>query len=222
MAGRAKATMKYRKKAATAAPATKRLQAAVKKVINRVAEKKQWNKTIDYTLGVPHNTLATWNLLDGLIQGTNTGQRIGDKVNLRRMRLSLLLHNNASSTVNDSVSFRIILFRGKYDYSSTNYPVNEVFENVAGSAPVGIITAPMDLNQITPLLDKTITIQNGYSGQKLLKPFTMYKYLNKTFNFRDDDTYGKVSNLYLGVYQINSATSPVYVTGNCSISFTDV
>lgn len=218
--GRAGATRRY--KARMSKRPTKTFQKQVLSVVNKIAEKKRWNKIIDTSLGISNNAFITWNLLDGIIQGTNTANRIGDKIFLKNLRLSLDLTNFASSTTNSTVRYRVVIFRGKYDYSSTNYPTGEVFENNAGSVPNYVLSAPIDLNQVTPLFDRTVLITPSYGAQKVHKHLLLNKMLNKAFTFREDDTYGKTSNLYLGIFQVNNEGVAVNIQGNCQVSYTDV
>lgn len=217
---RAQATKRYNKRRAKGATPT--FKKKVLSVVNKIAEKKQFNTTISNTLGVPNATLTTWNLLVGLNQGTNTAQRVGDKIYIKNIRLATELFNSASSTADSTVNWRVMLFRGKYDYSTTSYPIGEVLENNAGSAAFHPPNAPMDLNQVSPLFDRNILLTNNYAGQKVRKNMTLTIPVNKTFYFRDDDNFGKVSNLYLAVYQANQSSVSCDIFGNMTIRYTDL
>lgn len=196
----------------------------VKAVINKTAERKSYTTDGNFTNVASVNGFVTWNLLNGIVPGNSTAQRIGDKifVSSTRARIELANHNILQTVANTDVHFRIILFRGKYDYVSTNYPGPEVFEGNAGSLPNNYLTAPIDLDQVTPLYDQIHTLTaNNITGQLRLAIHQMNKMINKQFNFREDDSYQKNANLYLGVAQYNPQGQQVAVRPCVTLKYTD-
>lgn len=194
----------------------------VLQVVNKAAEHKKF--TTELNGAVTHASFTTYNLTNGLVKGTNSAQRVGSEVRVTSLRNSFACYNKTSlsAIINQGMRWRVVIFRGKYDYSLTNYPATEVFEANAGSAPINIITAPCDLNQVTVLYDKTFTLWNAYSGQEIMKLMTNYIKINKTFRFKDDDDNQKFSNLYIGFAQENGSTSNAVFNGHCTISYTDI
>lgn len=199
---------------------------AVMKVVNKRAESKQ------YTTSAEGNYLGstdfqTWNITHNLPQGTTTSSRIGDKIFIKQIRLSLALRNwNSLGTRNsDGFLFRVIVFRGKYDYATFNYPASEVFElNAGASASPNYALARLDTNQITPLFDKVISFpQSNFQNQSNVKHMLKLIKVNKSFMYKDDDTFAKTSNLYVGfVPYIYGAEGTCGHTHNISFTYTDV
>lgn len=198
----------------------------VKSVIAQTAEKKRIT-TDPGTFSVTNNALGftTWNLLTSLVQGTGTDDRIGDKIHLTHCRLRLQMENvnNTGTVVNSDIHYRIVLFRGKYDYTLSSYPGGEVFEANAGGIPSNYVLSPIDLDQVTPLYDKIVKIQAPqYAGQLRGAVHEALIPINKTFNFREDDAFGKTSNLYLGVAQINANGAAARASPTVQMVYTDV
>lgn len=197
---------------------------AVKAVVNKIAETKQHSTDPGYTNLFP-GTLTTWNITNGLTQGNNTSQRDGDKIYIKTLRLSSQMNNYslAGAVVNGTVFYRIIIFRGKYDYSFSSYPASEVFESNAGAVPVNNLTARLDTNQITPLYDRVVRLDQNDTNQQCAMHILKTIRVNKNFYFKDDDNYGKVSNLYLGVVPLTqTGLGNPTIQSNCSFTFTDL
>lgn len=216
-----KTSQKQRAQSKQSKPSTT-FKKKVMSVVTKAAEKKRF--TTELNGAVTHSSMTTYNLTNGLVKGTNSAQRIGAEVSLKTLRLSASCYNKSSlgTIINQGMRWRVIVFRGKYDYNLTNYPTSEVFEANAGSAPINIITSPIDLNQVTLLHDQTFTLVNPYSGVELPRVFTKYIKINKKFRFKDDDEYGKTSNLYIGFCQENGATQNAVFNGHVTLSFTDL
>lgn len=197
---------------------------AVMSVVNKKSETKQ-HTTVgqrNYNAGVEWNT---WNLTNNMIQGLNTSQRIGDKVFIKQLRLSMAVQNSSNlGSSNNSALFRVVVFRGKYDYALTSYPETEVFELNAGAnpSPNGIF-ARIDTNQVTPLYDKVHLLpEASLGGQILSRHFLKLIRINKQFMYKDDDNYGKSSNLYLGISYYSPPDSRHSHIHNVSFTYTDV
>lgn len=114
------------------------------------------------------------------------------------------------------------MFRGKYDYTSTNYPATEVFEQNSGSTGNQLSVCPIDLDQVTPLYDKTIVMSNAFSAQKIERVLRFTLPVGKTFNFREDDNQQKFSNLYLGIYQDSDGSVACNVGGHVQCIYSDL
>lgn len=196
---------------------------AVKKVLMKTTELKKFDN--DFTpSNISHNTMTTWNLLNGMAQGTSQGSRIGDKIYISSLRLQQFLTNySALGTVNNNnITYRVLIFKGKYDYSSTSYPTTEVFEANNGAAPQSVIIAPVDTSQVTVLYDRTFTLANNYSGQSREIINKMVLPVKQNFYFRNDDAFQKTSNLYLGICQSNLGLAQVAPQSNVQINFKDL
>lgn len=197
----------YRKRKAKSV----RFAKQVMSVVNKRAEQKTWTKESGWT-NLSVATSNSQNLLVGLLQGGSTSNRIGDKIFIKNIRSKILISNtNASGSgpINNAVAMRMILYRGKYDYSTTGlYPLTEIFEGNAGNTPACSWTvAPIDTNQVTVLWDKPFVFpQSSVSGAVNRKIFDITTKINKTFYFRDDDNFGKNSNLYFAIVYEASAT----------------
>lgn len=194
-------------------------------VVNKKAEAKKFDT--EFSANITYGGLTTWNLLSGITQGTSTSRRIGDKIYVKGLRLCGQFNNvNFANVVqNSDIRWRMIVFRGKYDYALTSYPSSEVFENNSGGTPASLITSPLDTNQITPLYDQIFTTPaSNYTGQIRTKLQKMYLSVNKSFTFREDDSYQKTSNLYFGVIMEcgGGPTTTVSATGDVTVNFTDV
>lgn len=194
---------------------------AVKAVLNKVAESKRY--TLEASGTAISGTLNTWNITSGLTQGTNTSQRVGDKIHIKSLRLRTTVLNKSSGvTTSNQTLIRVIVFRGKYDYSVTNYPAGEVFEINAGSITSYNYQAPIDLNQVTPLYDKIHYLTPNFSGQVLTKLVEAQIRIGKDFTFREDDNFGKTSNLYVGVVCQTDGGGSAILLHDHTLSFTDV
>lgn len=213
---------KYTKKAPTKAFASK-----VKAVINKVAENKKY--TLDGSFSnVPAQVgCTTWNLLNGIGQGTGSGDRVGDKIYLKSIRGALELINATSlggTPISTDVTFRVVIFRGKYDYTSTSYPYGEIFEGNEGALPNNAVTAPIDLDQVTVLYDGSHVITphplNASTIRKQIMKFSIP--VNKSFTYRSDDAFQKNSNLYLCLAQDNYALTAAACRPCMRLTFTDV
>lgn len=193
-------------------------------IVNRSAETKKFMNSTDYSnLGVA--SLVTWNLTQ-IPQGNTLSSRIGDKIFVKSLRLAVNVNNivPGGTAMNDSANFRIIVFRGKYDYSATSYPTSEVFMSNNGAFPVGTeyTSAALDTKQITVLLDRSIVIANNYSGQ-IAQAERVYSIpINKSFSLRNDDNFGKYSNLYFGIVQTNWNGLSTKYNFQSILSYTDV
>lgn len=220
-------TKKQYKRKINYKPRRKGFAAKVMNVVNKKAEVKQHT----YEPGgivLTDNSLTTWNLNATLGQGTTTSQRIGDKIFIKNLRIKGELENwdrLTGVTSNVPITFRIIVFRGKYDYLLSNYPITEVFERTAGVNPTNYVSARVDRNQVTCFYDKTFQLNNSELGLKKAIDILKYIKMNKQFKFRDDDSFGQSSNLYLGIVS-QSSYDPLTPRSagllNFSFTYTDV
>lgn len=207
---------------------TKAFVTKVKQVINKVAEKKRYTyDPSSFSNITSSNGCTTWNLLNGIAQGTGQGDRIGDKIHLRSIRGAVEMincNNVGANPVNTDITYRVIIFRGKYDYSSTSYPYGEIFTGNEGSLPNNTVAAPLDVDQITVLYDATYVLLphplSATTIRKHIHKFTLP--VNKTFTYRNDDAFQKNSNLYLCVAQTNFAESTAAVRPVMTMLYTDV
>lgn len=199
--------------------------AKVMSVVNRKSEQKHWNCQSGFADVVP-GTTNSYNLLHGLSQGTSTSTRIGDKIHLKNAKVSILHQNTygVGAVGNSGYGLRVVIFRGKYDYFATNYPMTEVIEGNSGVAPsTPEVLAPLDTNQITPLFDKLYTFKgNQYSGQIVKGYINFWLPINKNFNFREDDAYGQNSNLYIAFIPDTVGTERFTKTFSVRLAYTDV
>lgn len=203
-------------------------------VVNRRSETKSWSYVQAFT-GL--SSWQTYNLTAGITQGANTAQRIGDRIFIKTLRIRHYFQNTDSvgSTTNPHTGqFRIVVFRGKYDNFALNYSVNEVFEGNAGDTNYQTITAKIDTNQVTPLKDKQVSaripsafmdtrVTPNFINSNVLQTYVEYTIkINRNFVFKDDDAYGKTSNLYLGiVYQNGGGTANYCHSFQSDLTFTD-
>lgn len=206
--------------------ANKKFAKKVWSAVNSKAEVKMWNREQGFS-NVSSAGATTYNLLSGLLPGTGTSSRIGNKIFLKNLRLAVEFQNSdftGTNICNSGYGMRVIVFRGKYDHSSTNYPTSEIFESNSGGTPATqYINARLDRNQITPLFDKVMTIPgNNYVSQVCKQFRTFWIKINKTYNFREDDSFGATSNLYVAFVSGAGPSEGVCQTMSASLTYTDV
>lgn len=201
---------------------------AVMSVVNKKAEQKQYTTFAGAQNYANQTDFTTWNITKGLGQGTNSSQRVGDNIFMKQLRLSLTARNYQSNTLAvcpHTTNLRVLVFRGKYDYSLTSYPASEVFElNAGSSASADLLNARIDTNQVSPLLDRIIELPANQTGgvQYIQKQMMRLLRINKTFKYRDDDDNGKTSNLYIGIVPSVIPQGQIHTVFNASFTYTDV
>jgi len=206
----------------------KKFASKVMAVVNRKAETKSYSTQVGFNaLDSVSNTWKTWNLTNGVIRGTNESQVIGDKFFIKQLHTRMLFQNTnlAGSAIHtDGYCLRVVVFRGKYDYSLSNYPSGEVFEGNAGSTPADtIVIARIDRDQVTPLFDKVYYFSGAPLTGAIERQFKEIKIdINKSFNIRNDDNFGKLTNLYLGMAYTSATSSQSINAHTSTITFTDV
>lgn len=195
-------------------------------VVNKKAEIKEnsvQTQFVDYS-----NTLnwTAYNLVNNLARGTNSSQFVGDKIYLKGLRIALACQNTNSlggGVHGDAYNVRVVVFKGKYDYNLTNYPLTEVFEGNAGSTPLNYMLARIDRSQVTPIMDRTIFLREPSLNTTTVRQIrNWYLRLNQTLRIRDDDVNGKTSNIYVGLLYQCGQTQTSAIQSNYSLIYTDV
>lgn len=201
---------------------------AVMAVVNKKSERKMYARDFNYT-GLSYGLTNSWNITQGLAQGPATNQRIGDKVYVNKLRLSgVIVNTNSAGTQynNNGGIVRIVVFRGKYDYTAASYPIAELLESSGGSVGTAPYVAQrVDLNQVGLVADWKVRIPpNQIQNQVQKIMFDKVITINSSFKYREDDSYGKYHSLYVAFItepgvQLSDSIS---VGANLSFTYTDV
>lgn len=206
---------------------TTKFAKAVMAVVNRKAESKMWAKDFGWTT-LAYNATNSFNLTQGLGQGTATNMRIGDKIFIKNIRIGALIGNMTNGgnfSHNNSTQVRCVVFRGKYDYNISNYPLSELLEGSGGlTSTSSNVCARIDLNQVDLIGDKVINVpQNQVTGSIKKHYFGWTLPVNKTFHYREDDAYGKTQSIYVAfISEIGNVLDVNSINAHLSFTFTDV
>lgn len=144
----------------------KRLRTIIKQTVNSMSETK-----VTGTTGGPTSFAATWTsvYLDGIAQGTDFYQRVGNKIFLKGIRLNMSI----AGGFNSPEKVRIVLYWDKTDNGTSNW-------NTSFVRPV-IDYEYADDGKV--LFDRTYNLNDYNNGTGQKKSLKRWIQLNKEFLF---------------------------------------
>ena len=178
---------------------------AVKKVINKEAETKSFISTA-YTFTGSSDVVYCANLVAPMTQGTGEGQYIGEKMQIKNIHLKAVI----SRLVNETVFMRVLLIRTKQPITATSsngITYTDVFRGGATSvATIGMV----DLNKVSLVYDKLITVPEASITSTLGQRNWSYNLkLNKKVTWdTSNGSYLKDANYYLICVPQNPSNTP--------------
>lgn len=223
MAGKTKKTYKrrrtYKKKA-------KYVPKAVKTYVKRAFDKRVETKHTYYNqyyglTTMSANTAVTYAPLNYVPQGSTQGDRIGDKIHLKGLKMRLHLSQNYGSGIAGSPEFpgmqpcvvRVVAFW----YEAGSVPTNDVvFESAnTGSDTNDIITLPIRKENVTPIFNRIVKLppppfypQNS-SGPVVERYLNIYKRMNRNIQYKEDASTPKLKQIWIWVITPDGQTTGI-------------
>jgi len=174
----------------------------------------------DAAVTVKHLEVWTWSPSQSIVVGTNSEQRIGDKIFLKS--LTLTGYWGASSVSTACTKLRVIVHMNSQNVSCPTQTLGALtgtqmwYPNTSAIPANGIINP----NATSVLADFIIDVNSSISTAQDLKSFNVVIPLNKMFPYALlSGVYGKVKNLYVTTTAlINGGTPGVTVAGTLQVS----
>lgn len=152
-----------------------------------------------YSANATHNTIYTASITGIPIQGTSNINRIGDKIHLMNIAISLGINTAAAA---GAYTYRVLLVYSGEEYTpsglGTGLSFAEVFQpNTGGLYGTLAITNP---KAVTVLMDELIEINSIITATKDVTTLRRNIHLGSDFSYQSSAaTFGKTKNLYVVV-----------------------
>lgn len=168
------------------------------------------------------NAVRAWNLTYPLSQGVTSESVLGEKINLKNIRIMGFSRVNSGSGNNNTKIVRLIIFKATKQLASST-PINitptDLYRNN--------VTPPqnhVDLHKVDLLYDKMLTLTPSLASQETIVPWTINIPLNRTEYFDSDNSgFFKNKNYYLAIhhYDGNGVYVPTLHQFTVGINFKD-
>lgn len=171
---------------------------------------------VNYSVGVAtHNTLYTANITSVPVQGTTNAQRIGDKIQLQHLDLSIQFNSAAAA---GAYSWRLMIVWSGEEYNPAGLASGLAFTglflpNTGSNLTTNSIVNP---KAVTILMDETFDINSLVAAVKDTVNLKKRIRLNQQFMYdKTGAVYGKTKNLYfVAVGTVIGGTSGVTSCGD--------
>lgn len=173
------------KKAKVLAPGTQQLIRAIarnatRSALNRQVEMKSYNRTFDWNLTSSQSSHVTD--ICNMVQGTQIGQRVGNKVTLKAARVIYQWELPATGWTGDYYNtVRVMMFQWKLSGTATV----PTFSEITHSATANAFLKSVDVEQrknVVLLYDKTVRLVAPTAANSTAN----YRIYNGAHYFRDD------------------------------------
>ncbi len=157
---------------------TTRLAKVERKInsLNKNFELKNFDQNISETMFDRNRIIFNTLLFPG--QGVGISQRIGDRITLKHLKISIALNNSISATATNASSIRVIII---YDKKNTIADASEVLSVTASAQVILSDYNPQHRQDYVILHDRLYTVDEQFKFSNVFKLFVQLK--NKVTEF---------------------------------------
>lgn len=198
-------------KAGSGALMKRQLQALVKREQDRNSETKSKIITGQAVAGLLHNTIYTLNPLGNIPIGTGSGSRLGSQIDVKCVRLNMILSNVGATTSSATLLYRVMWIKSDNGVAQGS----DAFGSGIGSTSVfndtssALLFSLTDKAKVKVLSDEIVTLQPSGAFNTAQYKSMDIKYNHKIkFNFPTSNYSSYMDNLYCLIipYQIGGGT----------------